>query len=265
MGDSDFLPQHLPTWKKAESFLNIANAAPKAKPKPTPATHTPADVYARVPPSYDVPCANYRGFRNGFVFNLGLDTLIGYNADRPQKLLLDLVIPPRPEPACDVRISIDLATLTSDQPQARRARRQREKNGKRRHRKRRGRRQRAIDAHPDNHDKKPAYTTEPTAVLGERWWPEHGLWSVLTANPNCWKAMVKEVLEISQDDFVLGQETKLQKYSTHKVAGTTARRCGWAHSIGMAHQTSGTMGSGGLWCLCAKRHRPHHGTSRHGP
>ena len=130
----------------------------------------------------------------GFVFNIGPDDLIGYNTDQPPTLQLDQVIPQRTEDANDLKASINLATLTSDQPQARRVRRQRDKDGKRRHRKRRGIRQRAIGAHLDNKDKKPAYTTEPTALLGERWRPQHGLWSVLTANPICWKAMVAEVL-----------------------------------------------------------------------
>ena len=61
--------------------------------------------------------------------------------------------------------------------------------------------------------------------------------------------MVSEILDRSVDDFVLGQETKLHKHSAHKVAGNTARRCGWGHCIGMAHQTFGTMGSGGCAVL----------------
>ena len=161
-------------------------------------------MHARTKPSYTTPCEIYNGHVDGYIFKCGPDG-VGYHAEIPPTIILDKLIPPAANNTDENAVVINLISLLAPQAPTKRVRRQRHPNGKRRVRKRRGRRQRAIDAHPDNGKTKPPYTAQPTTTLSDRWWPQHGLWSILTANPNCWKAMISEILEVSQDDFVLGQ------------------------------------------------------------
>ena len=60
------------------------------------------------------------------------------------------------------------------------------------------------------------------------------------------------MLQASEDDDVLLQETKLHKDSVKKVAGNTVRRLGWSHCLGLAHKTCGYSGSGGCGILARK-------------
>ena len=126
-----------------------------------------------------------------------------------------------------------------------RVRRQRLANGQRK--KKTTRRKVAIAKLPD--DTSTPIEIALSSTLQDRWWAKQGLWSVVTANPNCWATAADNIANVSEDDFALIQETKIFKESMRKVAGTTARRLGWSHEIGTAHRTAGTMGAGGCAVL----------------
>ena len=90
---------------------------------------------------------------------------------------------------------------------------------------------------------------EDASTFQDRWWVKQGLWSVASANPNCWATAMANVVNVAQDDFALIQETKKTKESMRRVAGSAARRLGWNHVFGTAHRTAGTMGTGGCVVL----------------
>jgi len=86
---------------------------------------------------------------------------------------------------------------------SKRARRQRDLDGKRK--KKKSRRQVAIAMLPDDASDK--LDMPPCSTLQFRWWPKLGLWSVVTANANCWATASDDVANVAEDDFVMLQET----------------------------------------------------------
>ena len=184
----------------------------------------------------------------GYVFKLGDHELIGYFVDAPQKLRLNELIPPASADdfGFDVKWAVDTAFRFG-----KRARRQRLPDGKR---KPRGpnRRQRAIKHLPPTTAGSAAIDIPESSTFGDRWWVAKGLWSIATSNPNSWASAMANVANVSQDDFLLLQETKTYKESTRKVNGNAARRAGWSHCLGLAHRTASSMGSGGRAVLARK-------------
>ena len=140
------------------------------------------------------------------MFKCGADG-VGYYRDVPRILPLDIMVPPN-----DYHLYTFNAAQWSEiawhaDVVCKRARRQREANGKRK--KKSTRRQVAIAMLPDDPSDK--IDLPLSSTLQDRWWPKMGLWSVVTANANCWATASDNVANVAEDDFLMLQETKVFK------------------------------------------------------
>ena len=89
------------------------------------------------------------------------------------------------------------------------------------------------------------WTAPCTTNISDRSWMQQGLWAIDTANGNSWGTALRQVVERSQADILLLQETKLldpQKFEAAKIA---ARSAGWNPTLSYAHQTCAARATGG--------------------
>ena len=189
-----------------------------------------------------IPCGSFAGHLEGFVFKTS-EARLGYYADAAAlaasplrtTLVLAKLVPP---PSDDARG--DSVVVLSDQlqPGHGRARRARGPDGRRILRP--SRRKRATQCQGQQ-----AVRCATTSLLGERWWPKHGLWAIDTANANSWMTFEGAVLSKSCADVLLGQESKILTADRLRSAETVARGQGWNPTLSLAHRTAADRGSGG--------------------
>jgi hypothetical protein len=249
--DAGFSPEQLVGWQQAEAVAGIKSPSKRARARTAEAA---LDIQKTV--NGYLASKTFRGCIAGFVFGTGTSGTGYYR---------DLVVGSQPAASSKVTLTLDtllpLMTCTPELlacnaseglapllPSRRRARRARERNGKRIVRANRNKRAAASF----EGEGKPQPSCPQTGLMCERWWPSLGLWAIDSANGNSWKSLAKHVLERSQADIVVGQETKAFTERETSKAVTEARRLGWNPTLTKAHRTGCDMGSGGGAILARK-------------
>ena len=86
-------------------------------------------------------------------------------------------------------------------------------------------------------------------LLGDRTWAEQALWAIDTANKNSWQTVLRQVVQRSQADILLLQETKMSEPQKYNAATLAARAAGWNPTFSYAHLTCAARASGGMGVL----------------
>ena len=240
-------------WRTIEARLHLKPPKQPAQPPKSKGTGGPRES------DFDegdfVKAKPFAGHRDGWVYTTGSKGLGYYvdvvgSRDQPHgngkvTLVLDAAIP---VPACTAALMHIDGSLSSLAISHKRATRARLADGRRK--KRLTRRQRAAAAQLD--DGKLDSICPETALLGDCWWQEFGMWALDTGNANCWKSFKGSYAANSKADVVFGQESKILTSNGIISAENDARAEGWNPSITRAHPTAGDSGSGGCLVLAKK-------------
>ena len=238
--DAAFSDEQLATWRRAELLLRVgyANEARTRKRKASNDDKVlPQDLNSL---GASVPAPEFEGARVGYIFGMRGDVL-GYHRDAASCVGVSSSVG-----QTNLRSTILLAELLNwdpDPPPARRrARRRRQPDGARI----RPRRARLLD------DSKRCAVPEQTDLCNTAL-RDAGIWTIDTANTNCWNAAVSPVLANTSADVVLLQEHKIRTDERMAAASRTAQTLGWRSHLALAHTTALDSASGGVGIFCRRR------------
>ncbi|CAK0836913.1 unnamed protein product, partial [Prorocentrum cordatum] len=84
-----------------------------------------------------------------------------------------------------------------------------------------------------------------------------GVWTIDTANANCWDTCLAQVIPRTSADALLIQEHKIHSELRLAAAARAAKQAGWRSHLGVAHSTACDRASGGVGVLCRRRFGMH--------